>query len=134
MPAKEVEALAVRFFRHVTAGELAPAMALMAEDAILVEPGDLPFGGTYRGRQGLTDFARKLPRSIQIAADLTAVHATDEVAVLSMSLTFRCRKTGGTVGTDVVELYRISDGEIARVDVFYRDMVAVRELLEATVA
>ena len=129
MSATDVEALAVRFFRHVTAGELAPAMALMAEDAILVEPGDLPFGGTYHGRRGLTDFARKLPRSIRIAAELAAVHATDDAATLSMSLTFRCRETGRTARTDAVELYRIGDGEIARIDVFYREIVAVRDLL-----
>ena len=134
MSAVDVEALVLKFFRHVTSGELTSAMALMTEDAVLVEPEDLPFGGVYQGREGLINFARSIPRSIRVDAGLSGMQATDDAATVRLSLTFTCRRTGRTTQTEGVELYRIKDGAIARVDVFYGSVLKVRELIEGSQA
>ena len=130
MSAADVEALVLKFFRHFTSGELSSAVALMTEDAVLLEPEDLPFGGVYRGREGLTKFARSMPRSIRVNANLSSVQATSDAAAVRMSLTFHCRTTGRTTQTEAVELYEIREGAIARIDVFYGSVLKIRELID----
>ncbi len=132
MSPADVQTLVEKFFRHVASGELPPAMAMMAEDAILIEPPDLPFGGIYRGPRGLAEFARKIPRTIRVAATLTDVRAMQDMAALRMSVSFECRRSGQIAETGGVELYQVTDGSIARVEVFYGKVLAIRELIGAS--
>ena len=92
--------------------------AAIADDAVVVFPGSVPWGGSYRGPEGfrealsdltsrLTDFKAK-PEMI--------LGADDEHVVVVANLTGRGK--GGRLDARVVWLYRLRGGKVIRGEAF----------------
>jgi ketosteroid isomerase-like protein len=124
--------VAAQFFAHFITGNVEGAMDLMAADAILTEPSDLPFSGSYTGPEGLADFAKSLPRSVRISTAEPRIDAAGELAIVRMRLTFQCRRSERKATTEAIEVYRIIDGKITKIDVYYASILAIRELYAAS--
>ena len=54
---------------------------------------------------------------------------SDDMIVSRFRLTFAARASGRTTEMSLVELYRVSDGLIVELDVYYKDPSAVTALL-----
>src|SRR2546423_6348685 len=48
------------WYEHVMAGELEEAAAMMADDFVLHEPPELPYGGEYHGPQGFLEVMQRI--------------------------------------------------------------------------
>jgi hypothetical protein len=59
------------------------------------------------------------------------VHGASEVVVAEMQASLRSKETGRNLDTQIVELYRFTDGLISNIDVFYKDTKAVADLTTA---
>jgi ketosteroid isomerase-like protein len=129
MTDNSAQAVAERFLKHFTAGELQAAQGLLADSAVIDEPHDLPYSGRYLGPAGLVQFFRKLPQSLKIRIESSEVSSTGDTVVVRLKLLFESRKTARCVRMDAVELYTVTAGKISSVDVYYKGSAAIRELI-----
>jgi ketosteroid isomerase-like protein len=115
-------------FRALARGDLAGAQEFMHEGLVVHEPPGLPYTGDWSGRDGFATLLRRLNSLFSV--DLRAFHlveAADRV-VLCADAVFTCRATGRALPMPIVEVYRLEDGKIIDIDVFYKDPAAVAAL------
>ena len=94
-------------------GDAEPYLALFDERGEFVEPDSMPYGGTYRGHEGLTDLFAAIDQTwdglhfeVQQVLD-----AGDHLVVISRARG-RARATGRTIDEVVTEVLRMKAGKI----------------------
>lgn len=108
----------LEMYAAASSGNLAGALACMADDIVVIEPPYLPYGGIYRGK---AEF-QKLFALIGEHGDLSTVkmnYAVAEGDKVFVSLGFVDRKTGKRM--DLVEQSIVRDGKIVEMKIFYFD-------------
>jgi uncharacterized protein len=110
--------------------DLDRACALLHHDLIVHEAGGLPYGGEYHGPQGFRELMTKMNDCMELTAGpVTRDALSDNTVVSRFRLAFTERTSGGGVEMDLVELYKVRDGLIVDLDVYYKDPAAVAALL-----
>jgi uncharacterized protein len=117
-----------RFFDLVSGGEMAAALELIHPECVLDEAAGLPYGGDYIGAEGFLKLWTVIAEDFDLTVTSSQVHNAGEVVVAEMRASLRSKQTGLTLDTSIVELYRFTDGQIAGIDVYYKDTAAVAEL------
>ena len=58
-----------QLYRHFSAGNLAGALTLLADDFVLTNPmpAGVPFGGTYHGHEGLSRYFQEIFASLRVS-------------------------------------------------------------------
>jgi len=119
------------FYQGLVVGDLAPADALFNfDDLIMVEPEGLPYGGTYRGKQGLLDGISAINavwKRIRFS-DLR-YSVGDDLAIVHFTMSAISRATGKELSTPVCEVWRFRGGKAIEVAPFYWDTHAVRGVI-----
>jgi ketosteroid isomerase-like protein len=105
------------------------ALEFVAEDFEATEPASLPYGGTYRGRDGLLDMLRTVNKWVRLDIKDTRLREAGDRIVAQIEVDVVSRASGAVCPTRVVELYTVSDGSIRKLEIFYLDTVAVANLL-----
>ncbi len=125
----------VRRFMSATGAEgRSERSRLLHEDFVVSSAGGLPFSGEYRGQQGFFDLMGKMNDVLELAPGPITLNPLGHDAVAaSFRLTFTARSSGKHVEMDLVEIYTISDGLIAKLDVYYKDPSAVAALIAGEV-
>lgn len=123
--AKVVEA----FLRAFAAGDIQTALSYLCEDTVFDEARGMPFSGTYIGAGGFKSLARAI--STDLAASVRGFTVLDAgtAAIAQIDMTFTSRATGRRLETSTVEIYRVKDGKITQGDVYYKDPLAVKDLI-----
>jgi len=119
------------FYEGLVKGDLTPADALFDYDQLVMrEPAGLPYGGEYRGKQGLQQGITA------IAASWKRIHFSDlrysvgaNIAVVNFTMHCISRASGGVLAMPVCEVWRFQNGRAVEVAPFYWDTHAVRGLL-----
>lgn len=114
------------------AGDLDGVLALIHPDIEVHEPESLPYGGTWRGRDGFTDLITTIMGIAEMGITAHTAHETADGVILAMDVSFTSRNTGDVLRTRVVEVDRVEDGMLRDVDVFYKDVKATVEFFERT--
>ena len=110
--------------------DLERACALLHRDLVVHEAGGLPYGGEYYGPQGFRELLTKMNESMELTAGpVTRDCLPDDTVVSRFRLTFTARTSGESVEMGLAELYKIRDGLIVDLDVYYKDPSAVAALL-----
>ncbi len=117
-----------RFYGYIEEGNFDGAIRMLADDFIIREPADLPYGGEYRGAEGMGELMGRIGAVVDLSsARREFLDATDPVVVHMLSR-FTSRITGVVVETDVVELFYVREGRIAEIDVYCKNPSAVAAL------
>jgi len=119
-----------RFSKAVGENDLDRACSLLHHDFVVHEAGGLPYSGEYHGPQGFRELLAKMNESMELTAGpISHDPLSDDTVALRFGLTFTARTSGESVEMNVVELYRVRDGLIVELDVYYKDPGAVTALL-----
>jgi ketosteroid isomerase-like protein len=128
MPSQDDMAVVRKFTDGLRAGDVAGCLDLVHDDLVFSEAASLPFGGDYLGKRGFVEFLRSFSRDFRVELGTPEIVAGEEFVAVRGSGTMTSRATDQSMPMDVVDLYQVRAGKIARVDVFYKDTAAVVEL------
>jgi ketosteroid isomerase-like protein len=104
--------------------------SLLHDDFVVHEAGGLPFSGDYHGPHGFFELLSRMNDVLELTAGpVTTDPLGDNVVAARFRLTFMSRATGKSVEMGLVEIYTVRDGQIAELDVYYKDPAAVTALL-----
>ena len=116
------------FTDAMRAGNIDTCLEMVAPDLVFSEAESLPFGGDYHGRDGFLQLLRTVNRHLKVELTTPEITGGDGLVAVRVHGTMTARATGRSMPMDVVDLYRLSDGTITRVDVFYKEPSAVADL------
>jgi len=107
------------------AGDAEGVFGLLADDVVVREPGFLPYGGTYRGKDEFADLFGKFAKTYDMARIKVDHIVADGERVVGI-----LRIPDLVTGKDVVlaEQSVIRDGKVAEVTIFFHD---AQSLLDA---
>ena len=127
----DIERVAAQFYEGVLGGDWDKVAASVQPDFIVAEAAGLPFGGDYKGVEGLQQmFADLVTNYFEDAAfELQAVFATDTQSVAHFRFTGKVRQSGVPFETEIIELADYQDGKISLVKPFYYDTKTLNNLL-----
>lgn len=99
-----------------------------APDVELYQADALPYGGTWRGHKGLTQFFLSMGRvweSFEMVEQ--EFLATGETAVVLTQVRARARATGRELSFPILQAITVKDGRITEVRPFYWDTRAIAD-------
>jgi ketosteroid isomerase-like protein len=125
-----------RLFRAIEQRDGQVALAAWDDEAVISEPGFLPYGGEYRGREGVARHAARwlntwdrLQGPDERPLRAVFLDADDHVVAVWR---LRARREDGTaLAARVVGVYRVADGKIVAAQMFYSDRAAIVSFLRA---
>lgn len=98
----------------------------LAEDFEIYQSELLPWGGRYKGRDGMMEFVKGITTHIDSVVDVEEmVEAGDHVIVLGRS-TGKIKATGEDYSVRLVDVCELKDGKIKSIEI-YLDMPAFLE-------
>lgn len=129
MYAAEAEYLAAGGPGEASFDLLAP---FFAQDVELHQADALPYGGTWRGHDGLARFFLRMGE-VWEAFDMVEQEflATGETAVVLTQVRARARATGRELGFPILQTITVKDGRITEVRPFYWDTRAIADACAA---
>jgi hypothetical protein len=121
-----------QFYGLLGEGKPDEALALLRDDVVVRESPGLPFGGDYHGRSGFLELAKSLDGSFETdnVAGIEFLQDGNTV-VLQMTARFTERTSRRVAETAIVEVVTVADGQIAEIDVYYKDPAGVAALVPA---
>jgi hypothetical protein len=111
------------------AGRLDEAAQLLHEDLVVHEAPGLPYGGEYHGPKGFFELLGKITSVLTIDQVETRLLEADDTVFSVSALGFISQVSDDRVDTDVVELFKVRDGLIVDLDIFYKDPGAITALM-----
>jgi ketosteroid isomerase-like protein len=130
MYAAEAEYLAAGGPGEASFDLLAPFFAPNVE---LHQADALPYGGTWRGHNGMTQFFLAMGRAWE-TFDMVEQKflATGETAVVLTQVRARVRATGRELSFPILQTIKVKDGQITEVRPFYWDTKAIADACAAS--
>ena len=123
MYAAEREYLAAGGASH---GDFAVLATYFAEDVVLCQAAALPYGGVWRGHDGLRAFFAAMAATWSEFEMLDQQFlATAETAVVRTRVRARARVSRREVSFPILQTLRVADGRISEVWPFYWDTAAI---------
>ncbi len=115
------------FYAALTAGDIATAAGMIAEDAVLHVPGRSPNTGDYAGREAILGFVAHAHELTGGTLQLTVhrVLADEEVAVALTTYTASRPDGRGSLENNLAHVIRMRDGQIAESWFHTRDQYSV---------
>jgi ketosteroid isomerase-like protein len=108
--------------RRFRAGDRAGARALLHPELRIEQPASLPHGGWHHGPDGMDAMgARFAPHWDRTIGEAEVTGCGSDRAVQLTTQTWTSKATGRSATVDVVELFRIADGQITEIRVFQQD-------------
>ncbi|MGI5418546.1 nuclear transport factor 2 family protein [Actinomadura luteofluorescens] len=111
-------------------GDFSVMAAHLAPDVVMYQAPSLPYGGTWRGHDGMERFMAVMS---ELWSELTfreQHYAVDgETVAVRNDCVFRARATGREVDTSVLQWITVRDGLVSEFRPFYLDTSAVLEAL-----
>jgi uncharacterized protein len=106
------------------------ARRLLHDNLVVHEAGGLPYSGDYHGPQGFLDLLATMNEALEVTpGPIVRDVLSDDMVISRFRLAFTARASGKSAEMNLVELYRVSDGLIVELDVYYKDPSAVATLL-----
>lgn len=114
--------IVTRFYEHMAAGNFTEVLASFHDEAEIHEPECLPYGGVYRGIEGVKQLFSRAAQYIDTRVfSVEVVCAQGERAVTVLHTATR----GQRVPVTVAEQVELRDGKLWRVRVFLFDPTVV---------
>ncbi|NDU74293.1 DUF4440 domain-containing protein [Actinomadura sp. DSM 109109] len=111
-------------------GDFSAMAAHLAPDVTMYQASSLPYGGTWRGHDGMERFMAAMSEAWSDLAFREQHYAVDgETVAVRSDCAFRARATGRTVETAVLQWITVRDGLVREFRPFYLDTSAVLAVL-----
>ncbi|MEV4498657.1 nuclear transport factor 2 family protein [Micromonospora arborensis] len=105
--------------------------ACLAPDVVMYQAEALPYGGQWRGSEGIERFMAAMSKVWQSLEFFEQRFVVDRDTVVVYNRgRLRARATGRVLDTSVMQLITVRDGLIAEIRPFYLDTAAVIETLD----
>jgi ketosteroid isomerase-like protein len=119
------------FYQYLDRGDRDGAYAnVMADDCILHEAPELPYGGVYRGREVMQDvLARVMQGFDEVSCTIRNYLAGGDEVVVHLHLSGVGRASRKAFATPIMELWRIRDGKAVELRPFLFDPAAIAGVL-----
>ncbi len=132
MTTNDPQTVVGEFMKAIAEERYDDAGALLHAEFVVHEAGGMPFSGEYHGPQGFFDLYAKMNEGLKLTPGeaIQYLHAQDTVA-MRFPLKFTARASGNSLEMNLVEVYTVRGGLIVDLDVYYKDPLAITELLEA---
>ena len=118
------------FLGAFTSGDVETVFGKLTHpDIVIKEAESLPYGGDNKGIEGFQGLLGKMMASLELSVDSFEVNDAGARVLVTLVMTFTSRASGRQVTVPGVELYTIRDGQVAEIDVYYKDTKAVTDLL-----
>jgi ketosteroid isomerase-like protein len=102
-------------------------------DIVIREAASLPYGGDWKGVDGLRDLMTTMRSLTKLSPiDVEVFDAGDDHVITRQTALMEDERTGASLRVPMVEVYRMVDGKIAEIDVFYKDTKAMVDFLGRT--
>lgn len=118
------------FSRALRERNLDEVRRLLHPDLVVHAAGGLPYSGDYYGPDGFLELFASMTKVLNLEPGRLRQQSLDDQTVVSQfRLRFEGRASGQRAEMDLVEIYRVSEGLILELDVYYKDPSAVAALL-----
>lgn len=117
-----------RFTEGLRSGDIDACAALLDHANVFSEAPSLPFGGDYVGVDGFRRMLGAVGRDFRVTLEPPEIAGTDDWVAVVVHGTFTSRRTGRSMPVECVDIYRLRDAKIVRVDVHYKEPGALTEL------
>ncbi|MEX3644655.1 MULTISPECIES: nuclear transport factor 2 family protein [Mycolicibacterium] len=128
MPGQHNVEVVRRFTDGLREGDIDACVALLDDANVFSEAASLPFGGDYVGVEGFRRMLGAVTRDFRVALNQPEIAGVGDWVAVVVHGTFTSRRTGRSMPVDCVDIYRLRDSKIVRVDVHYKDSSALAEL------
>lgn len=113
----------------VASGDLDAVLALLAEDCVVTQDPELPWGGDYVGPEGFTRFALLCGTLMEFRTDVVAMFESDGEVIVYGRMIGIIRANGVEFDVPQVQRWTVRDGRVAT-GVLRLDTVAMLAALE----
>jgi uncharacterized protein len=103
-----------RLYEALAAADFATVLAITDPDIEISQTAELPWGGEYRGHDGLAEFAGKLTNSISSAVTHHSMFPAGDRVVQVGKTSGTVNETGARFDIDEVHVHTLRDGKIVR--------------------
>jgi ketosteroid isomerase-like protein len=105
------------------------ALDCLHPDVVIHIPPSMPYGGDHIGHEGFLRMGAAMTSTWRVTdgLDMWFVDIGDDQVVCFVAFLGESRHTGRTVPMRMVERYRLVDGRIAEIELFYWDTAAIAE-------
>ncbi|MEQ0563860.1 nuclear transport factor 2 family protein [Amycolatopsis sp. NEAU-NG30] len=111
---------------YFATGDFAPLRRFFAPDFVLHQAGGLPYGGVWRGHDGLQRFFAAMSRTWEVFEFVDqAFLATTSPLVVLTNVHARARATGRELAFPILQAITVAGGRITEVRPFYWDTAAI---------
>jgi ketosteroid isomerase-like protein len=113
-------------------GDGSQIQAICHPEMIVEDPASLPYGGVYKGFEGMIECAGKLFAAVVDCKIETLEIIGDpggDAFVLRQRLTGRAARSGRPIDTTILEHYAFRDGLLVSIRPYYWDTKAMAEIL-----
>ena len=117
-----------QFLKAFAAGDIEGVFALVHPEIVILEGAGLPYAGEYVGPAGLQDLIGKIMTGAEMVVDSFDVSDGGDCAIARLQLTFTARASGRVVTMPSIELYETKDGEVSKIDIFYKSTHTMADL------
>ena len=123
-------ALVTELAKRFMAGDGAGALALFHPDIRIEQPASLPHGGWHQGHDGMASMGAVFGQYWTRVIEDPRIFGSDGRVVQLTTQTWTAKSTGRSATVDVVELFRVSGGQVTEVRVFQQDTHALLATLK----
>lgn len=121
-------AITEQFLKAFQAGDVGTAFSMIHPECVFDEGQGLPYEGQYVGTAGLQELVGKIMTPMEMVVDSFTVSDGGDCAIARIVLTFTSRSSGRSITLPSIELYETKDGQVSKIDIYYKSTHAVAEL------
>jgi ketosteroid isomerase-like protein len=113
------------------AADLDGAVSVIHPKCVVHEPvNHLPYSGDWHGPKGFRDLLGRMMDVFEFTLVKYELHVSAEVLTMRGDIYVKSRKSGRSIESTLVELYRTRDDQIVDIDVFYKDTMLISLLAQ----
>ena len=104
------------------------------EEIVIHEAASLPYGGDWTGKAGLRGLMERIASVANLSvspANVDLFDVGDGQVITRQTAVFTAPGTGETLAMPMVEVYKLENGKITDIDVYYKDTKALVDFLSS---
>jgi hypothetical protein len=112
-------------------GDIATFLQALDQEVEIHEPDSLPYGGTYKGHEGIQRLIGALAETwMNLEALPEEILGAGDTVLVMLRLKAQGRKSGKEIDMPVAEFWDMRNRKAIRIRLFYQDTVSILQILQ----